>query len=132
MTYDQYKEVAASGGSLSQELLKELAKNVIGDGQSPNLWFVTRGPYVMVQGEDGEQDEEKIDGFDSYTYGPFTSYPQAVNFFEDLELSYKRGVGQVFIEDRQCGVVREKFLTKRVKVVYEETEYDDSKLFYKD
>jgi hypothetical protein len=35
------------------------------------------------------------------------------------------------IEDRQCGVVREKWLTKRMVVEYEEEELDDSKLFYK-
>ena len=117
-----------------QEQIKQMAREMVGDGGAPNKWFVTYGPYVMVY-KDGERDYELIEGYneneDVFTYGPFDTYEDAVECYDEQELYARIGIGQVMIEDRQCGVVREKWLTKRMVVEYEEEELDDSKLFYK-
>lgn len=119
---------------MTQAEVKNLASEIIGDGQSPNMWFVTTGPYVRIQTVDYEQDSELISGYsdkDTYTYGPFDNFEDAVDCFDEQELDVNYGIGQVCIEDRQCGTVTEKWLTKKVKVVYEEDFHDDSHLFYK-
>lgn len=120
---------------MTQQEIKKMASEIVGDGQSPNKWFVTAGPYILVTQSDYSYSEfELIDGFDDSnvnTYGPFDTYEEAVECYEDQELYVDAGVGQVFIEDRQCGTVREKWLTKKMVVEYVEDEVDDSKLFYK-
>jgi hypothetical protein len=111
-----------------------MAKEMVGDGQTPNLWFVTSGPYVAVHDGDFGYDFELIEGYDSdkdtYTDGPFTSYEAALTCYNNIDLSFDYGVGQVFIEDRECGTVTEKWLVKRVRTEYVEDEYDNSKRFY--
>ena len=118
-----------------QTLTKQLAREMVGDGQSPNLWFVTYGPYIAVHDGDMSYDFELIEGYDAekdtYTFGPFASYEDALKEYDEIELSFDYGVGQAFIEDRECGTVTEKWLYKKVKVVYEQHEYDNSKRFYK-
>jgi hypothetical protein len=120
---------------MTQQEIKELARNMVGDGGTPNKWFVTYGPYVKVPNEDCGYHDELIDGYndteDVFTYGPFDTYEEAVECYEDQELYEAIGVGSVMIEDRQCGVVREKWLRKTMVVEYEEEEIDDSKIFYK-
>lgn len=119
---------------MTQAEVKKLASEIIGDGQTPNQWFVTTGPYVMVKNEFGDHDYELIEGYsdkDTYTHGPFDNYEDAVDCLDDQDLDVEYGVGQVCIEDRQCGTVYEKWLTKKVKVVYDEDSRDDSRLFYK-
>ncbi|NBQ48942.1 MAG: hypothetical protein EBU33_10905 [Sphingobacteriia bacterium] len=116
---------------MTQAEVKKLASEIIGDGQTPNQWFVTLSPYIRVENED---DCALIEGYnekDAYTHGPFDNYEDAVDCLDDQELDIKYGVGSVSIEDRQCGTVYEKWLTKKVKVVYEEDSHDDSRLFYK-
>jgi len=118
-----------------QTLTKQMAKEVVGDGQTPNLWFVTSGPYVAVHDGDISYDFELIEGYnsdkDTHTYGPYTSYEAALRCYNKIELSFDYGVGQAFIEDRECGTVTEKWLVKRVRTEYIESEYDNSKRFYK-
>ena len=122
---------------MTQEQIKEMARETVGDGGTPNKWFVTYGPHVRVLNEDDSfvGDYELIEGYDEnedvFTYGPFDTYEEAVECYDEQELYPGIGIGQVMIEDRQCGVVREKWLTKRMVVEYEEEELDDSKLFYK-
>jgi hypothetical protein len=114
---------------------KAMAREMVGDGQTPNLWFVTYGPYVAVHNGDYGYDFELIEGYDSDkdtdTQGPFTSYEEALEKYDEIELSFDYGVGQVFIEDRECGTVTEKWLYKRVRTEYVEDEYDNSKRYYK-
>lgn len=115
---------------MTQAEIKKLASEIIGDGQSPNQWFVTTGPYI--QKGDGEYD--MIKGYtdsDSYTYGPFNDFEEAVDCYDEQELDVNYGVGQVMIEDRENGTVVEKWLTKKVVVQYVEDQRDDSRLFYK-
>ena len=124
---------------MTQDQIKEMAREMVGDGGTPNKWFVTAAPYVAVEVDSSIRGEgmsfELIDGYDNqkdvFTYGPFDTYEEAVECYHEQELYEGIGVGQVMIEDRQCGTVREKWLTKRMVVEYEEEEQDDSKLFYK-
>lgn len=131
MDYEHYNE---DKSMTQKDKAKKMAREMVGDGQSPNLWFVTYGPYIAVPDEDG-YDFELIDGYnseaDSYTSGPFTSYEEALQAYDEIELSFDYGVGQAFIEDRECGVVTEKWLYKRVRTEYVQDEYDNSKRFYK-
>jgi hypothetical protein len=117
------------------EQAKQMAKEIVGDGQTPNLWFVTYGPYIAVHDGDMSYDFELIEGYDeskdTYTEGPFTSYEEALKAYDEIELSFDYGVGQAFIEDRECGTVTEKWLYKKVRTEYVEDEYDNSKRFYK-
>jgi hypothetical protein len=116
------------------EQAKEMAKEIVGDGQTPNLWFVTYGPYIAVPDEEG-YDFELIEGrdanTDTFTQGPFTSYKEALEAYDEIELSFDYGVGQAFIEDRECGTITEKWLHKRIRTEYVQDEYDNSKRFYK-
>jgi hypothetical protein len=114
---------------------KAMAREMVGDGQSPNLWFVTYGPYVAVHDGYNSYNFELIEGrdenADTCTQGPYESYGAALEAYDEIELSFDYGVGQVFIEDRECGVVTEKWLYKRVRTEYVQDEYDNSKRFYK-
>lgn len=107
---------------MTQQEIKALASKIVGDGKSPNKWFVTAGPYcqkgddyVLLQGFDPVKDVT--------TYGPFLSPEDALECYEGLDLDANVGIGQVFVEDRKTGTVKEKFLRAKVRVVYEEDEY---------
>ena len=117
------------------EQAKQMAKEIVGDGQTPNLWFVTYGPYIAVYDGDMSYDFELIEGrdanTDTYTEGPFPSYEAALRCYNKIELSFDYGVGQAFIEDRECGTVTEKWLHKRIITDYVQDEYDNSKRFNK-
>jgi hypothetical protein len=120
---------------ITQDQIKSMAREMVGDGQTPNLWFVTYGPHVAVHDGDMSYDFELIEGYDenidTETFGPFTSYEDALRAYNKIELSFDYGVGQAFIEDRECGTVTEKWLYKRVRIEYVEDEYDNSKRYYK-
>ena len=131
--YEQDKQTSKDMNTNNKA--KAMAKEMVGDGQTPNLWFVTYGPYVAVHDGDFGYDFELIEGYDSDkdtdTQGPFTTYEEALKKYDEIELSFDYGVGQVFIEDRECGTVTEKWLYKRVRTEYVQDEYDNSKRFYK-
>jgi hypothetical protein len=115
---------------MTQAEMKKLASEIVGDGQTPNQWFVTTSPYIKTMDGDDELLEDGVES-DAYTYGPFESYEEAVDCYDEQSLDPRYGVGSVMIEDRHCGTVTEKWLTKKVKVIYEEDSHDDSRLFYK-
>ena len=129
--YEQDKQITKN---MTQEQIKKMAREMVGDGQLPNMWFVTYGPYIMSS-VNGDVDYEQIEGYDDdkdiYTFGPFSSYEAARTCYDLQDLDYETGVGQVFIEDRLCGTVTEKYLEKVVRIDYSYREHDDSKLFYK-
>ena len=103
------------------KLAKDLAMNIIGDGKSPNVWFVTQSPYFMKY-KDGYGESFLLDGFDASEYsvmfGPFFSYKDACAQYNEIDLEPYDGVGTVTIEDRTIGVVKEKFLEERITVDY--------------
>ena len=114
------------------KLAKDLATEIIGDGKSPNVWFVTQSPYYMKY-KDGYGESFLLDGFDASEYsvmfGPFFSYKDACAQYDEIELEAYDGVGTVTIEDRKIGVVKEKFLEERITVDYSYNEIDDSKFY---
>jgi hypothetical protein len=114
------------------KLAKDLASEIIGDGKSPNVWFVTQSPYYMKY-KDGYGESFLLDGFDAADYsvmfGPFYSYKDACAQYDEIELEAYDGVGTVTIEDRKIGVVKEKFLEERITVDYSYNEIDDSKFY---
>jgi hypothetical protein len=116
------------------KLAKDLAMNIIGDGKSPNVWFVTQSPYFMKY-KDGYGESFLLDGFDASEYsimfGPFFSYKDACAQYDEIELEAYDGVGTVTIEDRKIGVVKEKFLEERITVDYSYNEIDESKFYNK-
>ena len=116
------------------KLAKDLASEIIGDGESPNVWFVTQSPYYMKY-KDGYGESFLLDGFDASDYsvmfGPFFSYKDACAQYDEIELEAYDGVGTVTIEDRKIGVVKEKFLEERITVDYSYNEVDDSKFYNK-
>jgi len=119
---------------MTQSEIKKLASEIIGDGQTPNMWFVTTSPYIRIPNTDfGYHDamlEDAVES-DACTYGPFETYEEAVDCYDEQTLDIEYGIGSVCIEDRMCGTVTEKWLTKKVTVIYEEYMYDDSHRFYK-
>ena len=118
----------------SNQEAREMARELVGDGQTPNLWFVTHGPFI-IEGDGDNAVFELIEGYDpdkdTTTMGPFASYAEARACYDETDPDYEYGIGQVFIEDRLCGTVTEKYLEKIVKIDYSYVEHDDSKLFYK-
>jgi hypothetical protein len=128
------KDALAEYKNATAKLAKDLASEIIGDGKSPNVWFVTQSPYYMKY-KDGYGESFLLDGFDAADYsvmfGPFFSYKAACDQYDEIELEAYDGVGTVTIEDRKIGVVKEKFLEERITVDYSYNEIDDSKFYNK-
>jgi len=126
------KDALAEYKIATAKLAKDLASEIIGDGKSPNVWFVTQSPYYMKY-KDGYGESFLLDGFDAADYsvmfGPFYSYKDACAQYDEIELEAYDGVGTVTIEDRKIGVVKEKFLEERITIDYSYNEIDDSKFY---
>ena len=115
---------------LSQAQISELAKEIVGDGKSPNKFFVTVSPYFTVENED-DFESELLDGYtdkDTEIY-LFDTFEQANRYYDSVDLDPHSGVATVMIEDRMTGTIKQKELTKIVRVDYSYREYDDSKMF---
>jgi len=114
---------------MTQSEIKKLASEMVGDGGTPNKFFVTSSPYIKVYDEEdyGYIDEliENCDVNAIETFGPFDTYEEAKEAYLDIELDVDAGIGSVIIEDRECGTVCERFLKKIVRVDYVEDEYED-------
>jgi len=115
---------------LSEAQIKELAREIIGDGKDPNKFFVTVSPYFTVENED-DFESELLDGYtdkDTETR-LFDTFEQANEYYDSIDLDPYAGVATVMIEDRKTGTIKQKELTKVVKVDYSYCEIDDSKIF---
>jgi hypothetical protein len=118
---------------MTQAEIQVLASNIIGDGQSPNKWFVTQSAYVKHYVSDWEMDSKILKGFsdtDIHTQ-VFDSYEDALDAYDGIYLDPDLGIGSVMIEDREIGVVKEKWLTEKVVIEYVEDEHDDSDFYTK-
>lgn len=117
---------------MTQQEVKKLASEIIGDGQLPNKFFVTESPNILITDEFGDKDYEAIPGYEkdsSYTYGPFDTLEEALAAYDESDLDIHEGVGFVMIEDRLTGTIKEKALEKIVRTDYSYVEYDDTKRF---
>lgn len=118
---------------MTQQEIQALATEIIGDGQSPNKWFVTQTPFIRYRDKDDTMDCKLLPGYnetDVYTE-VFDSYEEACDAYDDVELDPDLGVGSVVIEDREIGTVKERFLTEKIVIDYFEDEHDDSRLYKK-
>ena len=115
---------------LSEAQIKELAREIIGDGKDPNKFFVTVSPYFTVENED-DFESELLDGYtdkDTETR-LFDTFEQANEYYDSIDLDPYAGVATVMIEDRKTGTIKQKELTKVVRVDYSYREINDSKIF---
>jgi hypothetical protein len=116
---------------MTQAEKRKLASEIIGDGQLPNKFFVTTGPYVTIVDEFGDQDSEMLKGFndDDVWTEVFDTYEEANKHFENIELDIYDGIAQIMLEDRLTGVIKEVSLEKVMKVDYVQTGHSEAKLF---
>jgi hypothetical protein len=116
---------------MTQQEIKKLASEIIGDGQLPNKFFVTTGPYITVVDEYGDLDSELLDGYtanDTVTE-VFDTYEEANEYFNSIELDIYDGTAQILLEDRLTGQIKEISLKKILKVDYVETYHSDANKF---
>ena len=116
---------------MTQAEKKLLATQIVGDGQTPNRFFVTTSPYVTVADEFGDQDLEILQGFSDIDIWTevFDTYEEANKYFGNIELDIYDGITQIMLEDRKTGVIKEVSLQKVVKIDYVQTGHSDAKLF---
>ena len=110
---------------------QKLAREIIGDGQDPNMFFVVSSPYYMEVDEFGDSDHILLDGYshnDSETR-VFDTLEEAEEYYDSIDLDIYEGIGEVTIEDRKTGQIKYKILEKVVRVEYTLSEYDDTKRF---
>jgi len=110
---------------------QSMAREMVGDGMTPNKFFVTSSPYYTVTYDLGEVESELLDGFD-HNYSEtkvFDTLEDAEAYYDEVDLDIYEGVGSVMIEDRLTGQIKEKSLEKIVRVEYMFRETDDTKLF---
>ena len=116
---------------MTQLEIQTLACEIIGDGKTPNKFFVTTGPWIKVVDEFGEQQSELLEGYyetDAWTQ-VFDTYEEAKEHFERIELDIYDGITQILLEDRLTGTIRETCLEKVVKIDYVQSGYNDAKQF---
>jgi hypothetical protein len=116
---------------MTQTEIKALATEIIGDGQLPNKFFVTTGPWVTIVDEFGDQDSEMLEGFsdrDVWTE-VFDTYEEANKHFESIELDIYDGTAQILLEDRLTGIIKEVSLEKVMRVDYVQTGHSEAKRF---
>ena len=115
---------------LNEAQIKELATEIVGDGKDPNKFFVTVSPYFAVNSNDAFE-SELLDGYtdkDTETR-LFNTFEQANEYYNSVDLDPYEGIGTVMIEDRKTGTIKQKELSKIVKVEYSYNEYCDAKQF---
>jgi len=116
---------------MTQTEKKALASEMVGDGQTPNRFFVTTSPHFYVVSESGDRDFELLEGFsneDSETE-VFETYEEAKEYYDNADLDVYSGDSYVMIEDRLTGVISEKYLEKVARVEYSLVEHSDAKFF---
>ena len=115
---------------MTQDEIKALASEIVGDGQTPNKFFVTTSPFIKVT-NDYDTDSELLDGFseEDFETQVFDTFGEAKRYYDEVDLDSYSGIGQVHIEDRQTGTICERYLEKIVTVDYNQKEIDDSKYF---
>lgn len=94
---------------------KDLAVQLVGDGKKPNKYFVTIG-YGWYMPKDSEDMKQAKNSLDSVTM-LFNTREAAEQCYQSITPMADSGkitgltIGQVMIEDRLTGVIKEKFLS---------------------
>lgn len=116
---------------MTNQEAQKLARELAVDGQDPNMFFVISGPYYYEVDEFGDAQSILIDGYnhnDTETK-VFDTLEEAEEYYDTVDLDIYEGIGQVMIEDRKTGVIKEKTLEKMVRIEYSFREHDDTKRF---
>jgi hypothetical protein len=138
MTNKEAKELAAQivgDGNffITNKEAKELAAQIVGDGQTPNKFFVTTYPHIVITDESGDPyTEQLIDGYtdEDIITNVFDTYEDAEYYLDNVvDLDINSGVGSAIIEDRLTGTINEIYLEKVVEVTYHMRQNNDAKLF---
>lgn len=114
----------------SQAAIRDMMISYIGDGQSPNMFFVTVSPYVRYKDGDWGYNYKLADGAtdeDFTYYGPFMDYATARKEFDEVDLYGTEA--SVTLEDRLTGTIAERYLEEVVTIEYSESCDDDAKRF---
>jgi len=116
---------------MTNQEAQKLARELVGDGQDPNMFFVTSGPYYYEVDEFGDTESILIDGYNHNDTNTkvFDTLEEAEEYYDTVDLDIYEGIGQVMIEDRKTGVIKEKTLEKMVRIEYSFREHDDTKRF---
>lgn len=120
--------------SMTQEKIQKMASEMVGDGKKPNKFFVTvSNKYIYVRDGLGEIYEELNDrirpGQEESTTEVFDEFDDAMKYYEEVELSIDDSATEVILEDRLTGVIAHRYLTKKIRIDYEEDGYDDTYRF---
>lgn len=99
--------------------IKKLATEIVGDGKSPNKYFVTIA-YGWYQPSNHDLDMIQVDkSLDSVTV-MFNNRQDATDFFDSvpfntygLDTVTPETIGQTILEDRKTGVIAERRLLQR-------------------
>lgn len=110
-------------------VLPDHPRTIVGDGKLPNRWFVTITPNYYVQNPEDPtcwdiEEFEKATEADTVTYGPFSSFEEALVLYDNTDLDADLLIGSVMIEDRLEGIVKDKNLYKVVKTTTEYLDYN--------
>jgi hypothetical protein len=120
--------------NMTQEEIGQLATKIVGDGRRPNKWFVTHGPYHQSHSAE-HGDLTVLPGYEGQKptiQGPFDSYEEALEAYDQIELDPHLGIGEACIEDRVIGTVRQKWLRAKQVIKWTEDEVDDSGFYEED
>lgn len=106
------------------------AREMVGDGKTPNMFWVTVSNDYMIDTEEGI-DYASSHGDESYkaakTIGEYTDIKDALNAADEVILNENDGPRYLMIEDRQYGTVYERYLHKQIKTIWEEEVNDDTR-----
>jgi hypothetical protein len=114
---------------MNKKEIQDLAIEIVGDGKTPNKYFVSISPYymdipnggyVLIEGYD-EQKDLLVEMFDTRE--------EAEEFYNEQELSDENGIGIVTLEDRSYGTIKEKKLQYYTQPVWTTDEIDYETFF---
>lgn len=127
----EHNTIEVYSNKLTQDQIKKLASEMVGDGQNPNKFFVTVSPCIIIEGDFYDFKSELLDGFtkEDMDTQMFDTFEEANEYYESIDLDPHEGIGTVIMEDRKTGVIKQKELSKVVRVDYSYNEYDDAKTF---
>lgn len=111
----------------------KMALDKIGDGEDPNMFFVTTTNDYLYTDKDGElcyywDDPKKAphkieDHIIRETFGPYQTFDQAKKKAEEVELSEDLGPRRVTIDDRLEGPgLYERVMKAEVRIIWQEKE----------
>lgn len=102
---------------MNKKEIQDLAMQIVGDGQTPNKFFVSISPYYMDLSNGGYI---LIEGYEDkdLQIKVFDTLEEADAFYSEQELSNDYGIGIVTIEDRLIGTIKEKTLQYYTKPIW--------------